>query len=165
MKPLLLLQLYIIFVQFQSVFATKGYKIRQYKILCFNFNDPRFRKERCEIKPARGTGGLLNIVIHYKGLNELQCNFRMYHRNTLGKYQPYLINVMLDACEKESSKWGGGDEIKKRVYKVFDSFDPNFKNGCPLVGPMNVSNWDFDKESEKFYPPVMAGLYIIRMSF
>lgn len=157
MKSLFPIQVLIIFFLLKLTYGEKGYKIKQFKILCYNFNHPKVRLERCEIKAKRGTGGLLNIILHYKGLTELQCNLKLFYRGTSGRYQPYLMDIQMDACSLDENKTG--NEIKRRALKVFSQFDPGFRNGCPLVGPFNISNFDFDKESEKFYPPVIAGLY------
>lgn len=156
------IQFLIVILLVKFTYGEKGFKTRQFKILCFNFNHTKIRMERCEINAKRGTGGLLNIVLHYKGVTELQCDMKLFYRGTSGRYQPYLIDLKMDACELLAQRNKTGNEIKRRVYTVFRRFDPNLSNGCPLVGPFNISNFDFDKESEKFFPPVVPGLYDLR---
>lgn len=158
MKTLVLIQFLVILLFLKSCAGEKGFKIRQFKILCYNFNSTKLRLERCEINAKRGTGGLLNIVLHYKGLKELQCNLKLFYRGTSGRYQPYFVDILMDACDLATRNTS--NEIKRRVFTVFRKFDPNFRNGCPLVGPLNISNFDFDMESEKFFPPVIAGSLI-----
>lgn len=157
MKCFWLIKMLFIIVLFKALFGKQGYKIRTFKLFCSDFNETNLvRLERCELIAKRGYLGLANIVIHYKGVRDLQMTVKFFYRGTSGKYQPFVVDFTIDLCDL--ARYSSANQIVLRAIKVFEDFDSNLMKGCPLVGPLNISNYDYDKESEKFYPPVIAGL-------
>lgn len=132
--------------------SSKKYTIKQFKFLCSNFNTTKIRLENCYLKALRGRLGCVNMVAHYKGITDVSMTVKLFYRGTSGRYQPYFVDVDLDACDL--LKYQSDNPIWQRIFKIFDEFDPSFRHGCPLVGPFNISMWEFDKEAEKFWPPV-----------
>lgn len=156
MKLSCLFQLLSLLLLFQSCAAKKGWSIKQFKFLCSDYNTTKVRLLRCDLVARRGFLGLVNIAVDYKGVTDLLMTLKLFHRNTKGRYLPYLIDVTLNPCNL--AKYNTGNEIMVRAYKVFDRFDPNLPRGCPLTGPFNITDFDYDKEAEAFYPPIVAGL-------
>lgn len=141
---------------FFDLSSCKGYTIKQFKFLCSDFDETKLRVKRCELVAKRGRLGLVNFVVDYEGLPEIYLTMKLFYRGTSGKYQPYLIDVEIDACDV--AKYASENKMLQRILQVFDEFDPNLRKGCPLHGPLNISDWEFDKEAEKFWPPVSPGV-------
>lgn len=92
---------FLMLIASHSVILEKlNYSFKNIKIECFNFNTTAIRLEKCEIVARRGTPGLINVAIYYEGVSDLQLNMKFFYRGTSGRYQPYLVDVILDPCWK-----------------------------------------------------------------
>lgn len=140
---------------FRVSLSGKNYRIKQFRFLCSEIDTTKVRVESCYLKAIRGRLGLVNLVVHYKGLKDAFLTMKMFYRGTSGRYQPYLIDVEFDVCDV--GKFSSQNKIWQRIFKVFDDYDPHLRKGCPLTGPLNISMWEFDKEAEKFLPPIIPG--------
>lgn len=132
----------------------KGYKMELFKIECYNFTKT-IRMGVCKIIAKRGIGGLLNLVLHYKGVTDFKVNVKLFYRGTSGRYQPFLVDVVMDFCDL--LQYQTQNKLLSLTLKVFDDYDPNLHNGCPLVGPLNFSLLDINKLIGPILPPVVPG--------
>lgn len=132
-----------------------GYKIEIFKLQCINFTTQLVQLETCKIVAKRGTGGLLNIIVHYKGAKDIKMNMKFFYRGTSGQYQPSVIDIVLDPCDM--LRYKNDNILLKRALVVIEEFDHNLKKGCPLVGPFNMTNFDINNLIGNAYPPVVAG--------
>lgn len=134
-----------------------NYSFKIIKIQCYNFNTSIVRMDKCEIVARRGTPGLVNVVAYYEGATDLQDHLIFYYRGTSGKYQPYLVDVILDACVHTKHT----NPILQLACKYFTRFDSGFGKGCPLKGPFNTSFLNIQTAAEEIFPPVIPGLYFV----
>lgn len=132
-----------------------GYKIEMFKVQCTNFTSDLVRLETCKILAKRGTGGLLNLVIHYKGVTDIKTKLKFLYRGTSGHYQPFLIDVIMNPCDM--LRYKSENIMLQRSLTVIEEFDKTLRTGCPLKGPYNMSNFDINKLIGNVYPPVAAG--------
>ena len=55
----------------------------------------------------------------------------MLRRNNAGRYQVYLVDILIDNCATKKHL-DGGNEVIKRVLAVYLEHSPALRNGCPL---------------------------------
>lgn len=137
----------------------RGFFLEQLKIQCYNFNTTKVRIEKCELIARRETGNLLNFIVHYKGLTDLRAHFKLYYRGTSGSYQPYILDFEVNPCDM--AKYNTTHKLIKPIIDLCLTFDINLVKGCPLHGPLNMTNFDLDKTTSVFLPPVLPGMKVV----
>lgn len=126
----------------------KKYVIRQINLKCLNIDKTRIQIDRCDIKSRRGTNGLLNLVAHYEGIDDMKIETKLYYRGTSGRYQPFIVNVQFDICNFANA--AASNPIVKAAFNVLAvRFDPTIVDGCPLKGPFNLTEWDPEADYDK----------------
>lgn len=104
--------------------------------------------EKCEIKAKRGTNGILNVIVHYRGISDIRVSTQLFYRGTSGRYQPFIINVNFDMC-KWVEEAASNVVIRAALDTVMTQFDSTIFEGCPLQGPFNLSNWNVEDDYDR----------------
>ena len=143
---------------FDITYQKKAYSIKTFRIENHTYNESLWQVSSCMIKAVRGKNGIINCITHYEGIKDLWILAQIFYRGTSGRYQPFLLNVDINVCDL--TKFAASNKLFQIVFKIFDKFDPTLKDGCPLKGPLIVSNFDFEAESSWIFPPIIPGIFL-----
>lgn len=78
----------------------------------------------------------------------MNIDSKLFYRGTSGNYQPFIVNLQFDLCNVVEAA-ASNKIIRTGLEVIAARFDKTIIEGCPLKGPLNVSDWDPEEDFDK----------------